>query len=113
MLGPEWLCISPQGRHAKLLAFGLDKDGGHAKQLLLSGDGSNPAAHRQAKAVGSALLETFTAFDMQEQWLDPALVALLKRGQGRHWAVSLMAGLKVEGGQRVHDVASQTAQLSQ
>jgi hypothetical protein len=45
LLGLEWLCISPQGRHAKLLAFGLDKDGGHAMQLLLSCDGSKPAAH--------------------------------------------------------------------
>ena len=99
MLGPEWLCISPQGRHAKLLAFGLDKDGGHATQLLLSGDGSNPAAHWHARDVGSALVDTFTAFGKQEQWLDPEVVELLSAGQGRHCAMLLTACLKVEEGQ--------------
>jgi hypothetical protein len=49
----------------------------------LSGDGSKLAAHLQTKAVGSALVGTFTAFGRQEQWLDPA-VELLRRGQGRH-----------------------------
>jgi hypothetical protein len=44
----------------------------------LSGEGSNPAAHWQAKAVGSALLDMFTAFFTQEQWLDPVAVALLR-----------------------------------
>ena len=39
----------------------------HATQLALSGDGSNPAAHWQAKDVGSALVGTFTALAKQEQ----------------------------------------------
>jgi hypothetical protein len=50
----------------------------HATQLVLSGDGSNPAAHWQAKAVGSALMDTFTALAEQEQRLDPAAVVLLR-----------------------------------
>ena len=78
MLGLEWLSLSSHGRHAKLLAFGLDKDDRHATQLLLSGAGSKPATHWQAKAVGSALLETLTALGRQEQWVEPAAVALLR-----------------------------------
>jgi hypothetical protein len=85
-----------------LLAFGLDKDGGHAMQLLLSGDGSKPAAHWQAKAVGSALLDTFTALATQAQRLDPAAVALLKLGQWRQVPELLIEGLKVEGEQAMH-----------
>jgi hypothetical protein len=50
----------------------------HAKQLLFSGDSSKPALHWQAKAVGSALLETLTALGRQEQWVEPAAVALLR-----------------------------------
>jgi hypothetical protein len=52
----------------------------HGKQLVLSDDGSNPASHRHAKAMGSALLDMLTALATQEleQWLDPAAVALLR-----------------------------------
>jgi hypothetical protein len=38
-----------------------------ATQLLLSGDGSNPAPHWHAKAAGSVLQKTLTAFGKQEQ----------------------------------------------
>jgi hypothetical protein len=51
------------------------------------------------------MLDTFTAFGKQEQWLDPEAEALLSVGQGRHWAVLLMAGLKVEGGHGVQAAA--------
>ena len=93
MLGLEWLCVSSQGRHAKLLAFGLDKDGGQATQLLLSGDGSKPAGQWQAKNVGSVLVDALTALRKQEQWLDPGSVALLRRGQGRQAPEFPMVGL--------------------
>ena len=82
-----------------MLAFGLDKDGGHATQRLLSGDGSNPAAHWHARDVGPALVDILTAFATQEQWLDPVALTLLRRGQGRHCAMLLTACLKVEEGQ--------------
>ena len=73
-----------------------------ARQLLLSGEGSNAASHWQAKAVGSALLGTFTALARQAQWLAPVAVELLRRGQGRHVPESLLVGLYVEGGQGLH-----------
>ena len=50
----------------------------HGKQLLLPGDGSKAAVHSQVKAMGSALVDTLTALATQEQWLDPAAVALLR-----------------------------------
>ena len=78
----------------------------HAKQLLLSGEGSNPVAHWQVKAVGSALMDTLTALAKHEQWLEPGSVELLRRGQGKHWAVSLMVDLKVVGVQRAQMVLS-------
>ena len=48
----------------------------HGLNVLWSADGSNPAAHWQDKAVGSALGETCTALATQAQEAEP-LVELL------------------------------------
>jgi hypothetical protein len=49
-----------------------------ATQLELSANGSNPASHWQFKAVGSAVVDTFTAFAAHEHVLEPETLALLR-----------------------------------
>ena len=72
--------LMAHGRHARTLPVLLLKvDGGHAKQLLLSVDGSKPAAHWQAR---SHVVETLTALATQAQSPGtPPDVALLRGGQ--------------------------------
>ena len=71
----------------------------HAKQLLLSSDGSNPVPHWQSKEAGSAVVETFMALATHEQLEELAAVVLLRAGHGAQEPASPMEGLYVEGRQ--------------
>jgi hypothetical protein len=59
----------------------------------LSADGSNPASQWQSKEAGSALEETSVALGRHVHWLEPATVALLRRGHGRQAPESPTEGL--------------------